>query len=1221
MKSSLRSWVPHISPSRLGESPARWVRLALPLILASLLSVVPSSRFIAAAPRLPLVQVETQDQDGVTFSVLISEPAVKIGVDAEGYRTVEIATLGPRMAPGEPRLPALVISIGVPDGAEVRLSAEAGLEREIPGPPMRREASPTAGASSNWREAPHHENNGVSPAQRYTIEETRFRSLRLAGLQIHPARYDSDSGNLRLTSLFRFRIDFIGGEGFRSGAALSPLERRIVERSLLNADTVLASRAAPLTAGPRRAEGSAAPGIARTGGDQQFEPLPYMSSVAAVTESSANPGVKTRVAADGLVRVTRTMLEGVGFNPGPVDPRNLEVSFRGAPIPCRVTGQDDGTFDPGDAIEFYATRNRGRFSSENVYWLEEKAGPGLRFSVRNASPGAAPVATSFPHPESYEEGNSIYTFGKPAREGNPHFFWVWFEDNPNPPRVTTFTHTSALQDLQVSGPAARLRAFFAGRTDPTANPDHHVRFFVNGVAIGESTWNGQTFHTADLAFDPTLLVAGPNAVRFDYLPIALPDIYYLDWFEVVYPRLTQAVSDRLVIAGEGNGALRYEVRGIASTTDAVVLDITDPLAPAALSGFIVSGNGPYTLSFQDAAPAGKRFLVAGDGGRIAPSGLVLDVPSTLRAPQNGADEIIIVPEGWEPVLEPLAAHRRSQGVRVVLVNLTDVADEFAGGNVDDVAIRDFLAHAYVNWQAPPVSHLLLVGEPNMDVQNYLARSPFYHLMPTHLGVTAAQGETVTDTWFGAVSGPDLLPDVAVGRLSVRTKEEATALVNKIIAYETTPPASSPWGQNILLIASNESPFEASLEKVTPYLPPQFTVDRQYRRLGATTSSIRSAFDRGALIATFVGHGNVEIWADSSSGPFFSNADVAAISNAARLPFVTALNCLNGSIGHPNLITSLSEQFNNLTATGALAVWSPAALGFLSEYDALQPILYRTIFQDHTTELGLAALSSLVETYLTAPISFDVVKEMIFLGDPAGWLGLDSDADGRVDHDEILEGADPNDADTDDDGLADGQEGGLREDSDGDGVLNVLDGDSDEDGLPDGLEMGIAVPGADTDLSRGVFRADLDPASRTNPRAADSDGGGSADGAEDRNVNGAVDGGETNPLSAADDPSCNPEPPPEIAVSGDELLALSESGDDLRLSWHDLSPSSPCLLYRVYAADDFLSPSGKAAFRLLTTTPASGFRHISARTDGLVHRYLIAGWTLSGGEGPWGHFEP
>jgi hypothetical protein len=74
------------------------------------------------------------------------------------------------------------------------------------------------------------------------------------------------------------------------------------------------------------------------------------------------------------------------------------------------------------------------------------------------------------------------------------------------------------------------------------------------------------------------------------------------------------------------------------------------------------------------------------------------------------------------------------------------------------------------------------------------------------------------------------------------------------------------------------------------------------------------------------------------------------------------------------------------------------------------------------------------------------------------IDLDTDEDGITDQDEIdLYGTNPNKADSDGDGINDGEELAYwmdrwGADDDGDGLINLLDEDSDNDGLTDGLEI-------------------------------------------------------------------------------------------------------------------------------------------------------------------------
>jgi uncharacterized protein (TIGR03382 family) len=129
---------------------------------------------------------------------------------------------------------------------------------------------------------------------------------------------------------------------------------------------------------------------------------------------------------------------------------------------------------------------------------------------------------------------------------------------------------------------------------------------------------------------------------------------------------------------------------------------------------------------------------------------------------------------------------------------------------------------------------------------------------------------------------------------------------------------------------------------------------------------------------------------------------------------------------------------------------------------------------------------------------------------------DDDMDGLTNAEEAELGTDPQDADSDDDGVIDGAEANYSDDTDGDGLINPLDPDSDNDGLFDGTETGVTTPNADTDVGAGHFTPDADPSTHTGPLDPDTDDGGVPDGAEDVNHNGRIDGTETDPLDPADD---------------------------------------------------------------------------------------------------------
>lgn len=142
--------------------------------------------------------------------------------------------------------------------------------------------------------------------------------------------------------------------------------------------------------------------------------------------------------------------------------------------------------------------------------------------------------------------------------------------------------------------------------------------------------------------------------------------------------------------------------------------------------------------------------------------------------------------------------------------------------------------------------------------------------------------------------------------------------------------------------------------------------------------------------------------------------------------------------------------------------------------------------------------------------------------------------------------DPNDADTDDDGIIDG-----NEDANGDGAFSGLETDpvhrdTDSDWLLDGTELGLtAAQSADSDPS--IFVADADPTTTTDPLQADSDGGGVADGTEDANWNGDVDADECDPNDPSDDLGCSDDDQDGISAATEAALGTdpldADSDDD------------------------------------------------------------------------------
>lgn len=140
------------------------------------------------------------------------------------------------------------------------------------------------------------------------------------------------------------------------------------------------------------------------------------------------------------------------------------------------------------------------------------------------------------------------------------------------------------------------------------------------------------------------------------------------------------------------------------------------------------------------------------------------------------------------------------------------------------------------------------------------------------------------------------------------------------------------------------------------------------------------------------------------------------------------------------------------------------------------------------------------------------------GDPADANATkDFDGDGLSDNLEAFVKSDPKDADSDDDGLLDGEEHNPSDDTDRDGFVNVIDPDSDSDVLFDGTEAGKNCQHPATNTAAEHCRKDEDAgATKTSALLRDTDRGGVIDGSEDANLNGVIEVKELDPNDGSDD---------------------------------------------------------------------------------------------------------
>ncbi len=880
---------------------------------------------------------------------------------------------------GAPRLPYTSTLIALPPGAvpQLRILSAETYTASLPGPVA---VAPQvvgverdrAGSPIGPRLAPA-DTTIPPPSRALFLEEVGVvRGVRLARLTFYPALPAGD--HLQVTRRLRVEVRW-RESGVGAGARPSsddPL-LQAVRRAVLNLQDAIPAPAVPPT------------GLS-------FAPA-----------GGGAPVAFLEVRAPGLYRVSCGDLIPLGF--GSVNPNFLRL-FRGDDeVLMEWQGDGDTLCESGEAFYFYAEPRFSRWTAADVYRLVPAA-PGPNWMpTRSADPTGLPLAAPWVE-QTFEENREYtpdrFTSGVPLGRDGDRWAWDYLLGPMATPKTYSFSLTAA--DTAVS-----LTLWAIGHTAT----DHRWAVQVNGVAVGEVAWSGKTAVTATFAIPPGVLRSGDNTLALRSL---LSGGAWLDAFAVRYVRsatpagaliifgerashppssemplpLPHRLYLPLVLRGAQAGARAYRV-ALAVPGPYRAYDITDPLRPVRLTGFRVDGS---TITLGDPPEGGpRRYLVMAESGirapdRIRPREELWGVRAAGGA--VGADYLIITHPAFAEALGPLIDLRRSQGLTVATANVLGIYDTYGDGRPDPEAIRRFIAHMYATGDPRP-RYVLLVGDGSYDPRQYRSTSPPTFIPPYLADVESYSSETAADNRYVCVDGDDNLPDLLLGRLPVRSVEQARAVVEKIVRYETAP-FPGGWNVNVLLVADDRDAagdFAALSEAAAAYVTDPFTVTRRYcnegepdaddcppARASAIHAALMSDWNQGALVVQYAGHSSWQQWAAER---FFHLDDLPALANFRRLPVVAEMTCFTSAFHRPE--ATLDEELLLRPEAGAVATWGPSGLGPWTGHRRLSEGFFRAVFSDTVGTVGEAALAGKLNL-LGAGQGQDLIDTFHLLGDPA-----------------------------------------------------------------------------------------------------------------------------------------------------------------------------------------------------------------------------------------------
>jgi uncharacterized repeat protein (TIGR01451 family) len=564
--------------------------------------------------------------------------------------------------------------------------------------------------------------------------------------------------------------------------------------------------------------------------------------------------------------------------------------------------------------------------------------------------------------------------------------WVPFgqEGSPSPPSMTVLSATAEQVELQTSVPGC-----FAA--DVEAGGERFVRLFGDGFGHGrdaglpdlpvvrrhvEVPFGAQvevevvaaefSEHTLqDLGFSGPVYPLQPPVPKMEWAqqggPFDVDESFYR--VNAFYPDLPVAVTDDFVV--RGHRAVEVEVWPVSynPATGRVRLyhDIRFRLR---LTGSDMARTEAMVRRY--ASPAFEPWLAAD----------LLNYRSnqdTLGRNDAAVGYLIITADAYYNAMLPFVTLKQNQGFTVTMVRTSEIP-----GGATTTAIQAYIQNAYHNWVIPP-SYVLLVGDTDT--------------IPTWTGPVIG---TSTDLYYATMDATgtgEWHPDIGRGRFPVRSAAQATAMVNKYLAYASLT-GDEPWLMRASFPASCDGDNYDVAEATHNYVISTHTLPRGYTgtfpnnpqpggdklyciTYGAQYSNLVNAFNQGRWAIIYSGHGSYSGWEMS----FDSNA-VRNLTNTGMFPFVASHACLTGNFGQTEVF---GETWVLQENKGALAYWGSSTYSYWDEDDILERRAFDSLFGSGYPDVSISTMTNAglgaVET--TYPSSARYYWETYnILGDPA-----------------------------------------------------------------------------------------------------------------------------------------------------------------------------------------------------------------------------------------------
>ena len=668
---------------------------------------------------------------------------------------------------------------------------------------------------------------------------------------------------------------------------------------------------------------------------------------------------------------------GVDIDAEPID--RIAIMNRGNSIAVEVAGStsDPQAFGAGGYIRFIAEGLDTLYTDTNVYTLRLDSE-----AQRLITPEAVPLVLRAPFATSYLASKTFapqqaYSFASP--DANEPWFALRVLALNQPARETIPINLSDYAAGGNTGDAeARMNIkMWGGSSLAGGEDDHHVKVRFNGAMVIDETFDG--FVKKEMSSTLSNLTVGDNLVQLE-LPLDQGhqfDAVNLDSVEVQYPRAFIAEDNSLTFVSSQN---KFQIRGFSDSDIEVYRQVRDEVTQLVLaeaSGRCDEGVPRCSISFSTNGGVAEYFVVSPNSLKT-PELSFLPLDQDIRS--GDAEYLIITHPDFiasgseEDLLGGLVSSLESNFSSVDLVDVEQIYAQFGEHIFDPEAIRDYIRFSVENRSTRMV---LFVGGDIYDYRGF-ENSDARSFIPS---IYMSTGDVVN---FAPVDAKyvDLddnnTPDLAYGRLPIRTMSELKVLLEKRTAY-----LNRDYGNRALFSADLFDDLQQYSFKLDAQIIEQeffdgwavetaFPDDLGIR--GARTEIINQ-INQGVSLTSFFGHSSTAQW---SFDGLFNGFDAARLENQGRPTIVTQWGCWNTYYVNPNE-DSMGHRFMMEGDRGAVAVMGATTLTSASNEQVLSRLVFERLTQGET--LGDAIVNGKAEFSLTRPDALDVILGWTLLGFP------------------------------------------------------------------------------------------------------------------------------------------------------------------------------------------------------------------------------------------------